>query len=120
MIFHIVARRDWETAVSQDTYTPSSLQSDGFIHCSTINQVLEPANAFYRGQADLVLLCIDPEKVQAAIVYEDCYESGQAFPHIYGPLNVDAVVEVVGFPPNDDGTFSLPAALTAMDDNERE
>jgi uncharacterized protein (DUF952 family) len=46
------------------------------------------------------------------VVYEDCYDSGQAFPHIYGPLNVDAVVNVVDFPPGKDGFFSLPAGIS--------
>ena len=108
MILHITTQADWETAVSHQQYTADTLNSEGFIHCSTPAQVLGPANAMYRGQMGLVLLCIDEVQVQSPIVYEDCYESGQAFPHIYGPLNLDAVTTVLPFPPNDDGTFSLP------------
>lgn len=59
----------------------------------------------------MVLLCIDAAKVDAAVVYEDCYETGQEFPHIYGPLNLEAVTDVVDFPPNQDGTFSMPPQL---------
>ncbi len=108
MILHITTKTDWETAVSAGQYAADSLESEGFIHCSTLEQVLGPANSYYRGQHGLVLLCIDPEQVQAPIVYEDCYESGQAFPHIYGPLNLEAVTAVLDFPPNADGTFTLP------------
>jgi uncharacterized protein (DUF952 family) len=107
MILHITTRTAWETV---DTlYTAPSLTSEGFIHCSAPEQVLKPANEMFRGQTGLILLCIEPARVTADIVYEDCYESGQKFPHIYGPLNREAVIKVVDFPPNPDGTFSLPA-----------
>ncbi len=118
-ILHITKREDWETltlsgaetAVTTPSYRADSLEIDGFIHCSTMEQVLKPANEMFHGQTGLVLLVIDSAKVQAEIVYEDCYESGQEFPHIYGPLNLDAVVKVVDFPPNADGSFSLPGKL---------
>ena len=74
---------------------------------------MKPANEMFHGKHGLVLLVIDSAKVQADMVYEDCYASGQEFPHIYGPLNVDAVVSVVDFPPDDDGSFSLPPQLAA-------
>ncbi len=114
MILHITRRVDWETAVTNPPYRADSLETEGFIHCSTLAQILGPANEFYRGQTGLVLLAIDSGKVEPKIVYEDCYETGQKFPHIYGPLNVDAVVQAVDFPPNSDGSFSLPAPLTAQ------
>ena len=109
MILHIVSRADWETAVrSGEAYEAPSLASEGFIHCSTAAQVLGPANEFYRGQDGLVLLVIDPDRLDADVVYEDCYDSGEAFPHIYGPIALAAVVEVVDFPAGPDGTFTLP------------
>lgn len=108
MILHITSRAQWEAAQPAEVYRSDSLVTEGFIHCSAPTQVLGPANAFFTGQKNLVLLCIDPAAVQAPIVYEDCYQTGQAFPHIYGPLNIDAVTDVVDFPPNADGTFSLP------------
>jgi uncharacterized protein (DUF952 family) len=110
-ILHITKREDWETAVTTPPYRADSLETEGFIHCSTIEQVLKPANEMFHGQTGLILLVIDAAKVQAEIVYEDCYESGQEFPHIYGPLNLDAVVKVVDFPPNADGSFSLPLEI---------
>ena len=107
MILHITTRTNWETA---DTlYIHPSLDSEGFIHCSRPEQILLPANEMFRGQTGLVLLCIDPARVTADIIYEDCYQCGQEFPHIYGPLNKEAVINVVDFPPNPDGTFSIPA-----------
>lgn len=111
LIYHIVSKSEWETAVRQNQHTPASLEDEGFIHCSTKEQLLIPANAFYRGQTGLILLQIDPKKVTHEVVFEDCYESGTAFPHIYGPLNVDAVVQMIPFPPQADGSFVLPDEL---------
>ena len=109
MILHITTRAEWEAARALGDYRLDTLDSEGFIHCSTPQQVLGPANALYHGQDDLVLLVIDPAQLTAELVYEDCYEAGETFPHLYGPLNLDAVVRVVPFPPLPDGTFTLPA-----------
>jgi uncharacterized protein (DUF952 family) len=111
-ILHITTEKAWQTAVAAGAYRADSLASEGFIHCSTVEQVLMPANQMFAGQTDLILLTIDPAKLTAKLVYEDCYESGHQFPHIYGPLNLDAVTGFVEFPPNPDGTFSLPAELS--------
>lgn len=82
-------------------------REDGFIHCSDPSQLLEVANALYKGERGLVLLCIDPAKVKTEIRYE---KSGpEAFPHIYGPLNTDAVVAALPFEPDDEGKFRLPS-----------
>ena len=88
-----------------------SLDSEGFIHCSTPDQVVEVANYPYRGQRGLVLLVIGPESVVPSIRYEEA-GNGKLYPHTYGPLNVNAVVGVKAFKPSADGTFQLPARLT--------
>ncbi len=111
MILHIVQKNAWRKAAGGNAYRAASLELEGFMHCSTVEQVLIPANERFQGQEGLVLLCIDPCRVTAPIVYEDCYASGRSFPHIYGPLNVDAVTAVVPFPPQADGRFLLPPEL---------
>jgi uncharacterized protein (DUF952 family) len=111
MILHIVKMREWQAALEKGVYHPASLDTEGFIHCSTPEQLLEPANERFRGQQGLALLGIDPEKVVAPIIYEDSYASGQAFPHIYGPLNIEAVRVVIPFSPQEDGRFLLPTEL---------
>ncbi len=118
MILHITSRTEWVAAQSTGQYHSRTLDADGFIHCSTPEQVLAPANALYAGQRNLVLLCIQPDVVQSPIVYEDCYDSGHVFPHIYGPLNLDAVVKVIDFPPGEDGSFSLPSSVRPIEDRE--
>lgn len=111
MILHITSRDDWEAAQVWGQYHADTLETEGFIHCSTPAQVLIPANALFRGRRDLVLLVIDPHHVDVPIVYEDCYQSGQVFPHIYGALPVEAVVRVVPFRPKEDGSFQLPPGI---------
>ncbi|HQF70004.1 MAG TPA: DUF952 domain-containing protein [Promineifilum sp.] len=108
MILHIAAADEWDAARALGEYSADTLLAEGFIHCSTPAQVLVPANERFHGRTDLLLLVIDPARLEAALVYEDCYETGQAFPHIYGPLNLNAVLRAVPFPPSADGSFALP------------
>ena len=110
-ILHITTPDAWAEAQQQGQYTADSLAEEGFIHCSTPAQVVYVANERFRGRADLILLVITASRVDASIVYEDCYETGQRFPHIYGPLNLDAVAQVLTFPPAADGLFELPPGL---------
>ena len=103
-------------AVARGTYAPTSLRDEGFIHCSTIAQVIDTANRFYRGSDDLVLLHIDESRLKAELKYEaptmDHGESsGALFPHLYGELNVDAVVRVIELRCEVDGSFQLPDGL---------
>ncbi len=114
MILHITQRSAWETAVTQGEYRAPSLANEGFIHCSTRQQLLGPAQRFFGGQTGLVVLCITSEKITAPIIYEDLYDHGDTFPHIYGPINLDAVVDVVDFPPNPDGSFSVPPRILQL------
>jgi uncharacterized protein (DUF952 family) len=88
-----------------------SLEQVGFIHCSYADQVTHVANAFYTGVHGLLLLAIDPDRVAAPIRAEPGEGTDEQFPHIYGPLNADAVVQVVAFEPSDEGTFELPASF---------
>ena len=69
------------------------------------------ANQFYRGVPDLVLLVIAPAQLTAELRH-DVIETGETFPHLYGELNLSAVVQVVDFPPEADGSFRLPRSLT--------
>ncbi len=115
LIYHITMFDAWRKARPAGQYTAPSLADEGFIHCSTAGQVVSVANDLYAGQHDLVLLCIDERRVRPEVRYEDCYASGQLFPHIYGPLNLTAVVGVLPLPAGEDGRFSPPPLLPALD-----
>lgn len=110
MIAHITTRQAWEQARSAGIYEADSLRTGGFIHCSTFSaeQLLVVADSVYAGQTGLVLLLIDPERQASEVRYEQDHASGQSFPHVYGPINFSAVVTVLDFPPQPDGTFRLP------------
>ncbi len=110
LILHITRLEQWKQAESTGIYKGDTLSSDGFIHCSSPQQVVKVANAVYHGQRGLVLLTINPSKVRSEIRFEKS-EGRELYPHIYGPLNVDAVVKVRSFEPNRDGKFILPAEL---------
>lgn len=111
MILHIIEKEDWNKVENEEFYAPSSLELEGFIHCSTKEQVVIVANSFFKGHTNLLLLCIDSNKVDAKIVYEDLVDMGTMFPHIYGPLNIDAVSKVIVFNSSHDGSFQLPEEL---------
>src|SRR5438105_1444532 len=108
LILHITSRASWEAAGEAGAYQPDAFALDGFIHCSTPDQVVATANRLFRGRRDLVLLCIDADRVGHEVRYEDLDGTGRLYPHIYGVLGLEAVVAVVDFPPGMDGTFSLP------------
>ena len=117
LIYHITPRSDWEAAQKRGDYRPASLENEGFIHCSTDVQAAPVANAFYSGQTGLVLLVIDPERLSAKLQWDPPAhpepekappELRGKFPHIYGPLNLDAVVDVLDFSPDENGLFSFP------------
>jgi uncharacterized protein (DUF952 family) len=112
-IYHIATRADWEHALSDGAYTRSSidrtLAEEGFIHASQESQVARTANKFYRDvPGDLLLLVIDTGLVAAEVRYEDVPGAELPFPHIYGPLNTDAVLAAVPLTAGPDGTFAFP------------
>jgi uncharacterized protein (DUF952 family) len=114
-IYHVATASDWTQAQAAGEYTTSTLgrtlAGEGFIHCSAADQLAGVANMFYQGLPDLLVLVIDTSRVRPEIRLEQLAGSAEPFPHIYGPLNVDAVVETRRFEPGPDGRFSFPAGV---------
>jgi uncharacterized protein (DUF952 family) len=102
LIYHITTAADWAQAQRDGQYVKSTLDrtlaEEGFIHASQPEQVALVANAFYQGVPDLVLLTIDTERVSSPIRYEQVPSQDLPYPHIYGPLNLDAVIDTRPFP----------------------
>lgn len=119
MILHITSRAEWNDAQTRGEYIAPSLETEGFIHCSTEKQVLHVASAFYRGKNDLVLLVLDESKLKPELKWEapagapaPGISESDSFPHIFGPINLTAVASVLDFEPDSaQGTFSLPSTL---------
>ncbi len=106
IIYHISHPAEWTAAQAQGSYTADSLSSEGFIHCSTPSQIVDTANKYYLGQRGLLLLAIAPARVTAEIRFENLVGGSELYPHIYGPLNLDAVTAVLPFEPGPDGRFT--------------
>src|SRR5690349_8102581 len=115
VVFHIAARAEWEAALAAGVYRTGSLDGEGFIHCSTAEQADATANTLFVGRADLVLLHIEVERLEAPLRYDPVAEPrGAVFPHIYGPLNLAAVFDVIALQPGADGRFELHLEVRAL------
>lgn len=119
MIFHITSHTAWDDAKKRGNYRAESLETEGFIHCSTQSQVLPVAENYYKGQTGLIVLAIEPTLLSAALKWEPPsggapppgVPDGDLFPHIYGPINLDAVIKVIDLESKPDGAFSLSSRL---------
>jgi uncharacterized protein (DUF952 family) len=108
-LLHITTLAAWTVALADGVYTTESLHTAGFIHLSTSETVALPANALYAGRTDLMLLVIDAARLAAPVRWEaGDPHADLVFPHLYGPLPVGAVVDVVPYEPGADGVFAAP------------
>ena len=96
-IFHITTREVWERQESTGSYRHESLDTEGFIHCSSEGQVEATWRRIFGGESGLVILEIDVERLTSELRYEEG-EPGELFPHVYGPLNVNAISSVNALP----------------------
>ena len=94
MIYHVVTEANWQKAMLQGFYEAESLALEGFIHTSKAEQVAGVLNRYYKGQTNLLLLHIDEAKLTAPLKYELAPSVNEEFPHIFGRLNLDAVIKV--------------------------
>lgn len=108
-LFHITTGHEWAAARAAGVYRAPSLDTEGFIHLSTEAQWLATANRFFRGQHDLVLLVLRPERLRAEVRYERA--DGDAFPHLYGALELEAVERTWALPVATDGAIVIPPGM---------
>ena len=111
IIYHITHKSNWNTALAAGSYAADSLATEGYIHCSTAQQVLATANRLFRNRRDLVLLCIDSARIDAEVRYENMEGGTELYPHVYGALELVSVCATHDFPAGADGSFELPPAL---------
>ena len=102
--YHLLAAEVWEHARSGGTYTPDRFAEDGFIHCTNgLEELVAVANRYYRDDArPYVALALDLTRVTSPVRYDD---PDQIYPHIYGSLNLSAVIDVLRAERSPDGTF---------------
>ncbi len=113
-LYHLALAGDWEDE-PKSAYTTStlgrSLAEEGFVHCSFDSQLQQIADLVYLGRADVLLLKIDPGRLSASVRLENLDGGSDGFPHIYGPINRDAVVKVTPVVVDEDGRLDIASVL---------
>lgn len=107
LLFHITTKENWKKYSKSGNYEPESLEEEGFIHCSTGDQVQETANTLFSDRDEILLLIIDGTMFREDIKYERDEESGQKFPHLYCSINTNAIIDKISVKAEDDGTFDI-------------
>jgi uncharacterized protein (DUF952 family) len=110
-IVHVLPRTDWQKFKQQGEYHPESLAEQGFVHCSKLGQIVVVADCNYADNSELILLLIHESKIEVPVQYEtNGDDGGSAFPHVYGPLKLEYVVEALPFEQDRTG-FRLPEKI---------
>lgn len=106
-LYHIVQPEWWANFGNKDYYESETLSEEKFIHLSTLEQVNGTLTNFFKGSERILLLQINVEKLTSELIFEDLYNHGSMYPHLYGRLNKDAVVEVRELLAGDDGILKI-------------
>jgi uncharacterized protein (DUF952 family) len=104
-VYHLVLPSRWKSNPA-DPYRADSLATQGFIHCSRADQVAGSANRFYADATELLVLTIDVARLTSPLVEEPAAD-GRLYPHIYGPIDRDAVVSAVPMNRGNDGRWAF-------------
>ncbi|HLR24757.1 MAG TPA: DUF952 domain-containing protein [Fodinibius sp.] len=112
LIFHITTKNIFKKATNNSVFEPESLETEGFIHCSRGDQVEETANEKFGSREQILLLVIDVSALSSELKYDKDEEKGGKYPHIYGPLNTDAIIDRLQVFTENDGTFNIAFSST--------
>jgi len=93
IIYHVTTIEDWNAAKQKGYYEHPSLKHEGFIHCSHEHQLAGVLERYFAGKTGLVKLVIDTDKLTSKFVFDWSPSLADTFPHIYGTINVDAVIK---------------------------
>lgn len=116
MILHCIKKTDWEDRKNKTSWGEEELAIDGFIHCSTIELFWRVTKFFEEVEDELVILCIDEDKLESEVIYEDKENTGKLFPHVYGLINNDAVVDVLPYLRNKKGQYTKNKEFLGFED----
>lgn len=107
LLFHITTKEDWKEFNIGGNFEPESLETEGFIHCSTGSQVEHTANRLFVDKDEILLLVIDATMLRDDIKYEKDENVGEKFPHLYSSLNSNSIIDKIPIKAEDDGTFKI-------------
>ena len=116
MILHCMKKITWETRKNKEYWGKRNVDAEGFIHCSTIEYFWRVAPNFTDVEEELVLICIDENKLEAEVRYEDGDNCGREYPHVYGMINNDAVMIVLPFLRDKDGIWQKNTEFSDVQD----
>ena len=111
MIYHFITETDLSKYLTESELRVPSLDTEGFIHCSTLEQVLDVANFLAPYSEEMQLLEIDESLVSQDVRFEDAMGDGRLFPHVYGPINRDAIVAEYHLDWDGEEGYTMPVAL---------
>lgn len=94
IIYHVTTAADWKAALEKGSYEHPSLSAEGFIHCSQEHQVPGVLERYFEGETNLLKLVIDTDKLTSKFVFDWSPSTQDTFPHVYGPINLEAVTDV--------------------------
>jgi uncharacterized protein (DUF952 family)/ribosomal protein S18 acetylase RimI-like enzyme len=104
-IYHISDHASWLKAQRQGYYEHPSLKLEGFIHCSERSQLLAVANRYFKKQSDLIVLEMDASQLKAPLRFENTTGGTELFPHVYGTINLDAILLIHSLEASENGVF---------------
>ena len=116
MLLHCMRKTTWETVKDKDAWGEEIVKACGCIHCSPVEWFWRVAPNFKDTRDELVLICIDEDKLLSEIRYEDDDNCGRRYPHVYGVIRQSAVVDVLPFLRDDRGRYIKNPELAAMED----
>lgn len=119
LIYHVCDGGAWRAAQGGDAYagSPDDLR-DGYMHFSTYSQVRTSVALHRAGQAGLLMLVVEMAKLGSSLKWE-ASRGGQLFPHLFGTLPRDAVIEVIDLPLGDDGAHQFPDDYPGLEEGPR-
>jgi len=106
----------WEQVKDQRYFGDKSIEMEGFVHCSPVEYMWRVAPNFENITDELVLLCIDENKLEAEVKWEDGDNCGRSYPHVYGLINTDAVIMILPYLKDEDGNWIKNKELEGIPD----
>ncbi|HHW22420.1 MAG TPA: DUF952 domain-containing protein [Clostridiaceae bacterium] len=116
MILHCMKKKTWEEVKSKKYYGEECIASEGFIHCSPVGYMWRVAPNFKDVIDELVLLCIDTDKLEPEVRWEDGDDCGRSYPHVYGLINLDAIIKVLPYLKDENGNWIKNEELSMYPD----
>lgn len=105
MILHCMKKSEWEECELNEYWGSEQINVYGFVHCSTVEYFWRIASNFSDVDEELVLVCIDENRLSSTVKYEDGDNCGRYYPHIYGLVNNSAVIAVLPFLRDEKGNY---------------